>query len=385
MLLSLTVYISLALTLYILARLAVSQDKQCLIASSRHDKTLGLATTCAIVIFAVICGVRYNTGVDNLTYITQYIHMEHYGHFKRETFEPLFTAVAEACVKLGLHYSVFMGLWAAVQIFFVYYAMRNDKYLLPYIALFIVLGSTFLSWTNGLRQCVVGCIFIFLIEYIAKRKFWTYAVILLICSLIHKSAVILIPFYFILQKPVIPKRRLLWCGILIACAVIGMSPTWLGVMNNFESLLQFLDYDTYADNISNIVKGADETMAWGPARLGIFLLDLLTVWLYPHIKERYGLNKRFDIYFFCFFVGICLFNLLANTSHIFLRPISYFRDFRLIIVPLCLYSTIKEKRYATFTVLASLAFFYTLYVTLKAFYNGAGVESPNVYKFFFWM
>ena len=326
MILSLVVYTFLAMILYIIGKFTVYYDNKSLRLSGHSSRFLNWTTVFAILIFAIVCGVRYNVGVDNLMYINEYISLQQFGYFHRETFEPLFGFLANVFVDMGLHYSVFMGFWAAVQIFFVYYAMRNDKYLLPYVALFIVLGSTFLSWTNGLRQCVVGCIFIFLIEYIVQRKFWKYVIVLLICSFIHRSAIILLPFYFIFQKPIIPRRKLIWVFILIACAIIGMTPTWLGIMNNFKGILAFLDYGTYAERLSYIVKNADEVMAWGPARIGIFLLDLFAVWYYPHIKKRYKLNKRFDIYFFAFFMGVCLFNLLANTSHIFIRPISYFRD-----------------------------------------------------------
>ena len=166
MILSFAVYLILACSLYILAKQIVIKDRVLLRTTGSNAPFWDLPTILSILIFALICGVRYNVGVDNLSYIRQYTHLQQTGNLSRDNFEPLFGAVANICASLNLHFSIFMGFWAGLQLFFVYYSMRRDKYLLPFLALFIVLGPTFLSWTNGLRQTVVICIFTFLIEYI---------------------------------------------------------------------------------------------------------------------------------------------------------------------------------------------------------------------------
>ena len=383
MILSFAVYLILACSLYILAKQIVIKDRVLLRTTGSNAPFWDLPTILSILIFALICGVRYNVGVDNLSYIRQYTHLQQTGNLSRDNFEPLFGAVANICASLNLHFSLFMGFWAGLQLFFVYYSMRRDKYLLPFLALFIVLGPTFLSWTNGLRQTVVICIFTFLIEYIIAHKLWHYVIGILICSCIHKSAIILLPFYFVFQKPLYFKSRSLNISIVIVCTILGMNPGWIYMVNDLKGVLAFMDYGNYADQLELITENADQAMAWGPARVGLYILDILAIALFPKIKEIYRLDKRFDVYFCAFLFGTFFFNLFANTSHIFLRPIAYFRDFRLIIVPVCLYYLFKERRYALFTLMAVLAFFYTLYASSKAFVSGLGEKAPEVYKFFF--
>jgi len=383
MILSFAVYLILACSLYILAKQIVIKDRVLLRTTGSNAPFWDLPTILSILIFALICGVRYNVGVDNLSYIRQYTHLQQTGNLSRDNFEPLFGAVANICASLNLHFSIFMGFWAGLQLFFVYYSMRRDKYLLPFLALFIVLGPTFLSWTNGLRQTVVICIFTFLIEYIIAHKLWHYVIGILICSCIHKSAIILLPFYFVFQKPLYFKSRSLNISIVIVCTILGMNPGWIYMVNDLKGVLAFMDYGNYADQLELITENADQAMAWGPARVGLYILDILAIALFPKIKEIYRLDKRFDVYFCAFLFGTFFFNLFANTSHIFLRPIAYFRDFRLIIVPVCLYYLFKERRYALFTLMAVLAFFYTLYASSKAFVSGLGEKAPEVYKFFF--
>lgn len=367
-----------------LATQIIMEERYALKITKRNIPFLNLPTTISILLFALICGVRYNVGVDNLSYIQQYTNLQRLGHFARGDFEALFGWTANIFTSLGFHFSIFMGFWAGIQLFFIYYSMRYNKYLLPFIALFIVLGPTFLTWTNILRQTVVICIFTFLIEYIVTRKLWKYVAGILICSCIHKSAIILLPFYFIFQKPLYPKSRLLNISIVIVCTVVGMTPSWIYMMNGLKDILAFVDYEDYANQLEFITENANQAMAWGPARIGLYVLDLLAIWFYPKIKEKYRLDNRFNIYFCAFLFGTFFFNLFANTSHIFLRPIAYFRDFRLIIVPVCLYYLLKERRYILYLSMSILAYFYTLYASSKAFVGGGpGEKAPEVYKFFF--
>ena len=383
MLLSILVYSLLAIVLYLLAKMQVEHYW-----NARGNLYEGkspfwtLPVISSILFFAVICGVRYNVGVDNVMYIDFYNALSGSGD-TRDDFEIGYKVMSQIFSDMGMHFSVFMGFWAALQIGFVYFSQRKSQYLLPFIALFIVLGPTFLNWTNGLRQCVATCAFFCIVEYAIERKLLKYVVGILMCSLIHKSAIILLPCYFLFQKPVFPRNKFVLVGILLVCTFIGNNPTWVKIFNNLQELLIFLDYDNYASGMENLTEKGLDSMAWGPGRLGIWLLHLMAVIYYPEFLRRYHLTKRFEIYFFCFFIGACLFNLLANTSHIFLRPISYFRDFQIMVIPVCLYFFNKERRHIPFTIILVLAFFYTLYCTIKAFSVGLGERSFEVYKFFF--
>lgn len=387
MILSLLVYCFSALILFLLAKnLSVRAEYEYL----TGNRKLGFwtnETIVSILFFAFLCGVRYNVGVDNLSYIHAYETMQNTGHWpigRGNSYEWGFTAVAKLFAFEGLHYSFFMGFWAAIQIFFIYYAVRRDKQILPFIAVFVILSPTFLNWTNGLRQCVAGCAFIFLTEYIAERKLVPYAIGIILCSLVHKSALLLLPFYWIFDRSLYFKNNKYNIIAVVACTIIGLTPTWLHLMNYAQNAIYFIGYDDYALRLDDIIKKTDETIAWGPSRIGLYVLDLIALYFYPIFKEKYQLGKRFDIYFTAFFLGSCLFNLFANTSHIFLRPISYFRDFRIIIVPVCLYYLYKEKRQQwLFIIMLCLAYFYTLYSSLKAFAGGKGIDAPEVYKFFF--
>lgn len=383
MILSILTYLILALALYALAQNYVISNNLYLERYGQSPRFFMPQIWLSLLIFGLICGLRYNVGVDNLVYIKFYSFVLNEANAFNEHFEPLFLLITRLFSYSGFHWSVWLGFWGVIQIGFTYYSVKDYRFLLPYLALFIVLGPTFLSWTNGLRQCVVICIFYWAIQFAVQKRYIVYSCIVLGCLFIHKSAVLLLPMYFLYQYPWVPSKKYVQLIFVIVCTIIGLTPTWLDIMNNIKPLLDSIDYKSYADNLERISKSND-IMGWGPARIGIWLLDIMTIWVYSILNSQYKFPKLFNVFFFSFFWGICAFNLFSNTSHIFLRPIAYLRDFRLLIVPICLYYLKKDNQERTLFLMSCLAYFYTLYGTIKAYTdNGLGDNSPEVYKFFF--
>lgn len=382
MILSLAVYITLAGILWLLAK-----DQQLMIGRNLSDlqrtfwKWQNIA---AFLIFALLYGIRYNVGVDNLSYIEIYEGTAKGLTVRSDSLEIGYDLIQHTFIDLDLHYSVFIGLWGFMQIALIYYGLRKDKYLLPYVALFMILGPAWLRMANIMRQAVVECAFIVLIEFITKKQFLKYLIGIGICFLIHKSAIILLPFYFIFQKTIFPKNKWIGVGCILICTLIGSSPVWIQSMNFIDSILVFLDYDSYSQNFEDIMNDQENFRAWGPARAGLWILYLFTTWIFLSLRNKYHFNIRYDLYFECFFFGCCLYELFANTSQIFIRPISYFQSFSIVVVPICLYYLNKSRHYYKYGLMCFLAYFNTIWWTIKAYIgNGIGEAAPEVYKFFF--
>ncbi len=382
MILSLFVYSFLAIILWALAKDQLSSRL-------KHNSFLmntfwTWQNLISILLFGLVYGIRYNVGVDNLMYIKIYEDLKHGIVIRSDTLEAGYQLIQQTCVNTGFHYSIFIGFWGAVQLGLIYYAMRRDKYLLPLIALFIILGPTWLRLANIMRQAVVECAFVLLIQFVVDKKMWKYIIGVLLCTLVHKSAILLLPFYFIFQKPIFPKNKWIGIGCIISCTIIGMTPIWIQSMTFIEVVLSFLGYQDYTDNFTEIMKDQNNFRAWGPARAGLWFLYILIVWHYLILRRKFNFDKRFDIYFECFFFGTCMYELFANTSQIFIRPLSYFQSFSIVVVPICIYYSWKAKRHLIYYILCFLAFFNSYWWTIKAYIgNGLGEKAPEVYKFFF--
>ena len=382
MLQSFLVYTITALLLYSLAKNLALRD-----AYKQRQYNRQVAFWCpeiifSLLIFALVAGMRYNTGVDHLTYLRVYLSIQDTGYTSRETFEPGFIFITKLFADADLHYFFYFAFWAIIQLFFIYYALKDRKFLLPYVALNIMLGSYFLSWMNGIRQCIVICAFVFLIKYIVERNFIKYAIAILILSTIHKSAYILIPVYFLFIKDFTFANRKICLIILAICVLIGMTPTWSNIMTKTESFLAFLGYDSYAENIGQMSESSRQ-VAWGPSRIGIFLTDVLIIWFYPKMKEFFKGDKYLSAYFLLFLIGTFSYNLLVNTSHIFLRPIGYFTIFRLPLTAYLLYYLKQNRKNAMFIFLSLIVFTYIYFIIYKSSAMPTEGSEINLYHFYF--
>lgn len=337
----------------------------------------------SILVFAIVAGLRYNVGVDHLMYLQFYEDMAKQGWITRETLESGFLFIMKVFTGLNLHFFFFFAFLAAVQLFFIYYAFRYKKYLLPYIGLFIMLGPFFLTWMNGIRQCIVICIFVYSIEFIQQRKIFLYIGIILLCTLIHQSAYILMPIYFLWKPFNWGNKKYLSICILLLSTIIGATPTWVSFSNQTTSILQLLGYDFYAENIESLVEEEMRSTAWGPSRIGDFIITILIFWYYPQLKRYFKDDKELQYYFILFLIGSCLYNLFINTSHVLLRPIMYLTIFKL---PLTAYLLVYLKRNhlkTAFYFLSIIAFTYIYFEVYKMSLISDPYKDFSSYKFFF--
>lgn len=334
-----------------------------------------------ICLFGFIAGARYNVGVDHLSYLNQYINLQNAGWLIRDTFEPGFIYITKWFAHSGIHYSIYFAFWAMLQFFFVYYALKNKKYLYPYLGLTIMLTPIFLSWMNGIRQSVVCCAFVFLIKFIQKRRFLPYIIGVFISSLIHKSAWILLPLYFLLYRNYFFQQRILNIFLLFSLTIIGNITIGNNLFQPVTILTELLDYEYYTENISTIMEDTRD-MTWGPIRIILYLTDLLIIWFYPTVQKHLKNDRMLNLYFSLFFIGTCAYNLLVMYGIMFSRITMYFTTFRLILTTYILYSLHIQKLNKQFKLFAFISLSYIYLSILKLWVTNIN-ESPVYYKFFF--
>lgn len=382
MILSIVIYTATALMLYLLAD-NVSKRETIACGYGTQISFWGLEIVTSILIFGFIAGARYNVGVDHLSYLSEYLSIQHTGHPSRETFEPGFLLITKAFANSGLHFFFYFAFLAILQIGFIYYALRDRKYLLPYIGLLVMLGPYFLNWMNGIRQCIVMCFFVFLVEFIIKKKFWYYAAGILLATTMHRSALILLPVYFIFFKDFKLENNKILLLILLLCIIVGSTPTWLHIMTNLDGLLAFLGYDRYSQEIGRMVSEGLRDTAWGPSRIGLLVIDIAIIWFYPGMRDYYKDDKYLPIYFLLFLIGTYLYNLFVNTSHIFIRPIGYFTIFKLPLTAYLLYYLYSIRNNIAFWVLCIVAYTHIYFMVYKATIIHNVANETSIYKFFF--
>ncbi len=337
----------------------------------------------SILLFGIFYGIRYDTGADNLMYIDTFEKIKS-GVRYRENIEYGFLLISQFLASLELHFSAYIAFWGCLIYYFLYKTLKPYYYVLPYFALFLVLGPMFLEMANIMRQMVAFSIFIYAIKFIEKRNILKYCLCIAICVLFHKSAIILLPFFFLLMNPLVPKKCWVAVLIFVCFTIIGNSPQWSSYLLNIEQLLIFWDYGNYVDHLASFTE-SDWSIGWGPGRIFSWMLMLLTIVIFYNLNKNHKISKILKKYFCCFFWGACLYNLLINTNQVFLRPISYFYDCYIIVIPICLYylSKIKTHSYSkniAYWGYSFLAYFYSVYFVIHGTLTNTSYE---VYKLFF--
>lgn len=375
MLQSILVYGLLSLSLFVLGKNAEAREAY---NNRLHQKTSFWTweTIVILFLFAFISGVRWNVGVDHQNYLRIYQDYITLGYPDRNI-EWGFDRITLLFANLNIHFTFYFGFWALLQFFFIYYALKEERYLWPFIGVVIIMGPYYLSWMNGIRQMHAACMFVYSIQFIKNRKIIPYFLIVIAASLIHKSALLLIFFYFIPQKDYF-KNRYINLALCVLTLIIGLSPYWLQATNFVEIALSSIGYEGYADKLDFLIDSKRE-MALGPRRLSILLLNMLVIWFAPKLKDVFK-NTSFLAYFNFTFIGILLYNLFANTASVFLRPASYFTIFLAITTSYLLYYLKSKASKEIYILVFIIAVSYMAFSLIAE--SGKGDMDTTNYKFF---
>ena len=136
------------------------------------------------------------------------------------------------------------------------------------------------------------------------------------------------------------KYRWLWIGILTCCLIIGRTPAFQNLADTINFLTAITGYDRYEGKVTEMLSGGydDEKLGFGPMMLSFYLIGIFIMWYAPKLKETYGKYiPQFDLWYLLSNSYICIYFLICNISHIFIRPTMYFEVFQLIMASLLLF------------------------------------------------
>lgn len=317
-------------------------------------------------------------------YLDQYQHLQQTGEFSRDNFEYGFQWISKIFAWCHIHYFFYFAFWALLQMGFLYFGLRNHKHLLCWVGLGIMCGPFFLNWMNSVRQSVVVCLFVALVPLIKDRKYIPYFLIVVIAALIHKSALLMVPLFFMsffkVEKAAPNKWLLL--GILAFFVLLGLKPFWIDYFANYQWFLDLTGYQNYGNLDDPNVAGKFRILSWGPSRISVLLANVLIILFYSKIKSYFKEDRLLPYFFWLSFVGMCLSNLLINTSHFILRPIEYFTIFYLIMGSYLMAYFIRNKKILMSIVLSLLLYTHFIVNIYKAVYMPNINNEPFLYHTF---
>lgn len=331
---SLLVYTFFAIFLFALGMVARRREKIGSF-SDAHSSFWTWEIIASLLLFSLISGIRWNVGVDHLAYLSHYRMVEIYESTGRD-FEIGFSLITKWMASAGFHYTFYFGFLAFLQIVFVYKAFEEERYVLPFIALIAVLGVHYLSWMNGIRQMLAATVFLFSIGFVHRRHWIAYFSCIIFASLFHKSALLLMPFYFFPVKDIFKHRSFVFAASLVSI-FIGQSNSWIGAFSGvIDGLATLIDYDRFRD--LDVLLADSHDRSFGPRKIMYLMLTALIVWRSKELKKRFS-GTKFITYYNLFIIGFLSSNVLDGAHHTFLRIASYFTIFQLPVAAymLCFY------------------------------------------------
>ncbi|MDY0193881.1 MAG: EpsG family protein [Aliarcobacter butzleri] len=259
-----------------------------------------------LILFA---GLRYNIGVDYQSYIDFFnLILSGQDIYMEDSFILLVKFINFIGGTEQLLFFIYAFLTITFTSKFIEYFSQN-KVLSLYI--YFTFAVFYFASFNGVRQALAVAIFVYSIKFIIEKNLLKYILFIVIATFIHKTAILMLPLYFILNKKLnIMKFFFIALGYYV-------------ILQFFEQLILFIGISqAYLNNFDSI-----EGNGINPF---VYLLCLMFIFLYK-VDFQYkvlGLN----LIFFAILLGITPLLTTIPSTYI-VRMTSYFTFGILFILP----------------------------------------------------
>ena len=318
----------------------------------RHDRGLYIGKRrqsnvpiLALLVFAFVFGIRYDVGMDHLSYLRAYesTRLSIAGYI--EQWEIGFVFITRLFAEANLHFAFYFAFLAFLQVFVLFYALRGYYKIHSYVIVILILSGTFLSFMNGIRQELAFCFWVLAVTFIAKKKILPYFICVLLAFSFHFSAILLIPIYFFYRRREYYFSNLKLQLLLLFTSVFIMltfNPV-NAIMEGLAGIIEAAGYGIYVE----MMRAGDMIFMepiGGGTGIGIFFLlfvDITLICLSPKVKKYFKSPFLYIIYDL-YFVG-ALFSYIAFGSLALQRINIYFHNFSFVIAAFTLYYLAKNN------------------------------------------
>ncbi|RGS29894.1 EpsG family protein [Bacteroides cellulosilyticus] len=325
--------------------------------NNRRIKLFHPLIAISILFYVLFLGMRFNVGVDYYAYWSEYIMSKNYISYDNLVYEPLFAYFTWILSSNNIHYTVYFSLIAFMQLIFLYKSFAYNPKLLSFVLFFFFYSFYFIGWQNVLRQNIIVSIFLYIVVNERSITFLRYVILVLFCSLIHKSSFFLLPIYPLIRTNVFEIRSVfLNVFIVLLCIIVGLKIdifSWITSSDLFLNLALFTDYNAY------LSKDSLDLGMWRSVGVGFalkILAELIIIVYSGKMKSFYNNDRTFSVCYKLYFWGLCYFYLVP-LSMMLQRPNLYLNIFSIVIYAYFTNYTLKQNLYKNLMLALSLVTF----------------------------
>lgn len=329
----------------------------------------------SMFLFALIFGMRYYVGIDYHAYLDIY----ELADYRMQYYENGFYLITDLCQKLNLHYSIYFGILAFIQILFTFMAFRNQREILPYLIMVLILSGVVMEgWMNGIRQYIAICIFIYSSTFILgnnKYNLLYYYLLILLATTIHNTAWILVVVpvifkYICFIYSNIKIQLILYC----LCFILQFFSIKFLLLAPMEYVGKLLGYEDYFYSISS-----NTDVSLGLTNILSFIFHLYIIIYSVRIRKFYN-NKLFEMVYCFAFWGI-LFDYIFGGSMMLLRISLYLKSFVYPLYAFYLYYFFKHRKISWYKIRYVLFVSYFLLLFFRCMVNMSTNTTQYVFYF----
>ncbi len=296
-----------------------------------------------IASFTFVFGCRYGVGVDFFHYLSNYVNSAD------ERFEILFRGISAVLRKLGFGYPMFFSVWAFLQITLFYYTFKHQRFLLPLLAFFLIIGHGYMSWMNTIRQEIAAGVFLVSLKYLDERKLWKYLLCVVIACCFHKASVILVALYplFLWKKDLFGKIKWQLLIYVVALIISIRFSTWFleTIRKPYLYFTDLIGYKNYVYRFLDVeaINSRARFQANTGFRIYINVFRTLPIILLSRQLKEYYNSSFFNIIYSLWFIRV-ISGFLVEGSIILNRPFVFFSNFSTVMYAYFVYFCFKSRK-----------------------------------------
>lgn len=328
-----------------------------------------------IVLLTLILGLRYNVGVDYLSYEDIFRYQESTYSIADSHIEPLYFLLNHIVYKLGCPYYILTCLIMFISFVLFWGSFKPYPSLRKLSFVFLFLSGLMFMYFNLQRQAISCFIFIYSLKFVYERKLYMYILCVLIASGFHYSSIILLPLYFMYSASV---QKTFWDNVylqLLAFVFCFIFKTYV-----FDLLLSMILQIAPAKYLgyAGLIVDWDMDLGTGYGMILYHLMDFITIIiLFSIYKCQKESNPIILFLHRIWFVGACL-EIAFEGNMLLSRLPLYMVSVKIILlayIVINILNRVLRKKSATFIFSAMLLLMYFVYFTLLIL-NGSSLCSP---------
>lgn len=301
-----------------------------------------------------VAALRYEVGTDWPIYLDYYNWIN---DGTKSFSEVLFNLMNKLAFRIAGDFQGMVVLVAFLSYFFLFKAIEEQSISFPLSLLIYFVSTLFFASMNQLRQAITMPIMLYAYKYIHRKRPFRYFFWCLIASLIHTSALVYVPVYFVSRIKPTARRYATVFGL---CVVLLPALSYL-----VESLLMMSKYSWYFDSVFNTGEEANNFYLLG------FLFQSVLLWLLSYYRfTSTAEDPVYDSMLNCYFLSVISLLFTPVLSQ-FVRVSQCFAYCQILLVPRMInYEKNPLRRLGLYALVIGLYVAKLLYDTYHLGWNG---------------